>query len=104
LVSYFHFDIQINIDWRTFSQEMHSNVVVIQVLTIFDWIIRLWWSNTDKASSKIIFDWTAKGELSNADFASSKMIFITVFELAKPAQESLDSLRFFLHKATTFGS
>jgi hypothetical protein len=105
LVNHFYFDIQMNIDWRTFWQEMRNTVVVIQILTIFDWTIRLWWSNTIKASSKIIFDWTAKSELSNADFASSKIIFITVFDypmLASPAQKLLDSLRFFLHKATTF--
>jgi hypothetical protein len=59
-------------------------VVVIQVLTIFDWV-------------------AFGGPI-------SKIIFITVFELAKPAldrqkrsnRKSLDSLRFFSHKATTF--
>jgi hypothetical protein len=56
---------------------MRNTVIVIQVLTIFDWTIRLWRSNAGKSNSGMIFvtvfDWTAKGELSNAGFASSKI-------------------------------
>jgi hypothetical protein len=63
---------------------MCNTVVVIQVLTIFNWIIRLWRSNTGKASSKIIFitifDWTVKDKLSNAGSAISKIAwFFEVF-------------------------